>query len=84
MTSAVWYFIVDTLLKLSHPGTLAVSYPPVCTVINEYHVDFPWNSVPSRGFHGATLVAKYLAYDVLFIKYYIVVRLCTSRRGSRS
>jgi hypothetical protein len=23
------YFIVDTILSLSHPGTLAVSYPPV-------------------------------------------------------
>ena len=28
-------------------------------LIYEYHVDIPWNSVPSRGFCGATLVAKY-------------------------
>jgi hypothetical protein len=25
----------------------------------EYHVDIPWNSVPSRGFRGAPLDAKY-------------------------
>jgi hypothetical protein len=47
-------------------------------LIHEYRVDIPWNSVPSHGCCEATLVAKYKAYDVLFIKCYIVVRLCTS------
>ena len=28
-------------------------------LIHEYHVDIPWNSVPSCGFRGAPLVAKY-------------------------
>ena len=28
-------------------------------LIHEFHVDFPWNSVPSRGFCGAPLVTKY-------------------------
>jgi hypothetical protein len=27
-----WYFIEDTILSLSHPGALSVSYPPVSTV----------------------------------------------------
>ena len=26
------YFIIDTILSLSHPGTLGVSYPPVHAV----------------------------------------------------
>ncbi len=34
--------------------------------------------MPLRGLRGATFVAKYYAYDVLFIKCYIVVRLCMS------
>jgi hypothetical protein len=28
-------------------------------LIHENHDDIPWNSVLSRGFHGAKLVAKY-------------------------
>ena len=28
-------------------------------LIHEYHDDIPWNSVPSRGLRGTTLVAKY-------------------------
>ena len=34
--------------------------------------------MPSRGLRGATFVAKYYAYDVLFIKCYIVVQWCMS------
>ena len=49
-------------------------------LIHEHHDDIPWNSVPLRGLRGATFVAKYYAYDVLFIKCYIVVRLCMSCR----
>ena len=28
----LWYFIVDTILSMSHPGPLAGSYPPVVLI----------------------------------------------------
>jgi hypothetical protein len=41
---------------LDHSGHSSLT---LTHLIHEYHVDFPWNSVLSRGFHGATLVAIY-------------------------
>ena len=57
----------------SDHSTLTLTHP-----INEYHVNIPWNSVLSCGFCSTTLVAKYLAYDVLFNKCYAAMHVVLS------
>jgi hypothetical protein len=48
--------MVVRAVLLDHSGHSPLT---LSTSNHEYHVDIPWNSVPSRGFHGAPLVAKY-------------------------
>jgi hypothetical protein len=72
MTRLIHVLCACGLLQGSHGGAVLfdhVSHSPLTLthLIHEYHVDIP------HGFRGATLVAKYEEYDVLFIKYCIVV-----------
>ena len=64
MTHLIHVLCACGLLQGSHGGAVLLDHsghsPLTLThLIHEYHVDIPWNSVPSRGFRGATLVAKY-------------------------
>ena len=51
----LWGLHGDAVL-LDHSGHSPLNLKHL---IHEYHDYIPWNSVQSRGFHVATLVAKY-------------------------
>ena len=55
MTHLIHVLCACGLLQGSHGGVVL----HLTHLIYEYHVHIPWNSVPSRGFCGETLVANY-------------------------
>jgi hypothetical protein len=62
MTCLIHVLCACGLLQGSHGDAVLVDhlgYSPLTLthLIHEYHVNIPWNSVPLRGFRGATLVA---------------------------
>ncbi len=64
MTHLIHVLCAYGSLQGSHGGAVILDHsvhsPLTLThLIHEYHVDIPWNSVPSSGSRDETLVAKY-------------------------
>jgi len=64
MTRLIHVLCACGLIRGSHGDAVLLDHsgqfsPHLDTSYHENHDDIPWNSVPSRGFRGTALVAKY-------------------------